>query len=135
MQIRRQFEHLSEIFPAETDLSNRPQFLSSSSPIKLNATSSASFYKIASPPLMLNDTFDMTPGKHLSLFLVSDPLCLFSSLALHFFPIFLFGSIALLTGMAGISLHMQLPLTSQWHGSKVHKHYSCVQGKPGKQSV
>jgi hypothetical protein len=42
-----------------------------------------------------------------------DPLCLTSSLALHFFPIIPFGSITLLTGMTGISLHMQWPLTSQ----------------------
>jgi hypothetical protein len=34
-------------------------------------------------------------------------------LALHFFPIIPFGSITLLTGMTGISLHMQWPLTSQ----------------------
>jgi hypothetical protein len=34
-----------------------------------------------------------------------------------FFPIILFGSTTLLTGMTGISLHMQWPLTSQLHGS------------------
>jgi hypothetical protein len=50
-------------------------------------------------------------------FSVSDPLCLSSSLALHFFPIILFWSTTLLTGMTGISLHLQWPLTSQSHGS------------------
>jgi hypothetical protein len=34
-----------------------------------------------------------------------------------FFPIILFGYKTLLTGMTGISLHMQWPLTSQSHGS------------------
>jgi hypothetical protein len=34
-----------------------------------------------------------------------------------FFLIILFGSTTLLTGMTGISLHMQWPLTSQLHGS------------------
>jgi hypothetical protein len=34
----------------------------------------------------------------------------------QFFPIILFGSTTLLTGMTGISLHMQWPLTSQSHG-------------------
>jgi uncharacterized membrane protein len=34
-----------------------------------------------------------------------------------FFPIIRFGSTTLLTGMTGISLHMQWPLTSQSHGS------------------
>jgi hypothetical protein len=34
-----------------------------------------------------------------------------------FFTIILFGSTTLLTGMTGISLHMQWPLTSQLHGS------------------
>jgi hypothetical protein len=43
-------------------------------------------------------------------------LCLSSSSALHFFPIILFGSTTLLTGMTGNSLHMQWPLTSQSHG-------------------
>jgi hypothetical protein len=33
-----------------------------------------------------------------------------------FFPIILFGSTTLLTGMTGNSLHMQWPLTSQSHG-------------------
>jgi hypothetical protein len=51
------------------------------------------------------------------LFVVSEQLCLSSSSALHFFPLFFFGSTALLTGMAGISLHRQWPLTSQLHGS------------------
>jgi hypothetical protein len=50
-------------------------------------------------------------------FLVSDPLCLSSYLALHFFRLFLCGSTTLLTGMTGISLYMQWPLTSQSHGS------------------
>jgi uncharacterized membrane protein YhfC len=48
-------------------------------------------------------------------FLVSDPLCLFSSLAHHCFPIILFWTTTLLTGMTGISLHIQWPLTSQSH--------------------
>jgi hypothetical protein len=39
-------------------------------------------------------------------------------LRLHFFPIFLFGSTTLSTGMTGISLHMQWPLTSQFHESE-----------------
>jgi hypothetical protein len=34
-----------------------------------------------------------------------------------FLPIILFGSTTLLSGMTGISLHMQWPLTSQLHGS------------------
>jgi hypothetical protein len=34
-----------------------------------------------------------------------------------FFPIILIGSTTLLTGMTGISLYMQWPLTSQSHGS------------------
>jgi hypothetical protein len=34
-----------------------------------------------------------------------------------FFPIILFGSTTLLTGMTGNSLHMQWPLTSHLHGS------------------
>jgi hypothetical protein len=33
------------------------------------------------------------------------------------FPIILFGSTTLFTGMTGISLHMQWPLTSRPHGS------------------
>jgi hypothetical protein len=33
------------------------------------------------------------------------------------FPIIHFGSTTLFTGMTGISLNMQWPLTSQWHGS------------------
>jgi hypothetical protein len=48
---------------------------------------------------------------------VSDPLCLSSSLVLHFFLIILFGSTTLLTGMTSNSLHMQWRLTSQLHGS------------------
>jgi hypothetical protein len=48
---------------------------------------------------------------------VSDPLCLSSSSALHFFRLFFFGSITLFTRMTGNSLHMQWPLTSQSHGS------------------
>jgi hypothetical protein len=43
-------------------------------------------------------------------------LCLSSSSALHFFPIILFLSTTLLTGMT--SLHMQWPLTSHPHGSR-----------------
>jgi hypothetical protein len=35
----------------------------------------------------------------------------------NFFPIVLFGSTTLFTGMTGISLHMQWPLTSQLRGS------------------
>jgi hypothetical protein len=34
-----------------------------------------------------------------------------------FFPIILFGSTTVLTGLTGISFHMQWPLTSQLHGS------------------
>jgi hypothetical protein len=49
-------------------------------------------------------------------FLVSDPLCLSSYLALHFSN-YSFWSTTLLTGMTGISLHMHWPLTSQLHGS------------------
>jgi hypothetical protein len=45
---------------------------------------------------------------------VSDPLCLYSSLALH---TQFFLSTALLTRMTGISLHVQWALTSQLHGS------------------
>jgi hypothetical protein len=47
----------------------------------------------------------------LKFFLVSDPLCLSSSL-----PIILFVSTTLLTVMISIFLHMQWPLTSQSHG-------------------
>jgi hypothetical protein len=36
--------------------------------------------------------------------------------ALHFYPIILFLSPTLLTGMTGISLHMQWLLNSQLHG-------------------
>jgi hypothetical protein len=43
---------------------------------------------------------------------VSNPLCLSSSLALHFSD-YSFWSTTLLTGKTGISLHMQWPLTSQ----------------------
>jgi hypothetical protein len=46
-------------------------------------------------------------------FLVSNPLCLSSSSALHFFLIILFRSTTLLTVMTRISLHVQWPLTSQ----------------------
>jgi hypothetical protein len=45
------------------------------------------------------------------------PLVLLLLLGPPFFPIMLFGSTTLLTGMTGISLHMQWPLTSQSHGS------------------
>jgi hypothetical protein len=55
--------------------------------------------------------------KFIAFFWVSDPLCLSYSSALRFFRLFLFGSTTLLTGMTGISLHMQWPLTSQLHGS------------------
>jgi hypothetical protein len=49
---------------------------------------------------------------------VSGPLCLSTSALQFFYPIILFGSTTLLTGMmTGISLHMQWPLTSQSHGS------------------
>jgi hypothetical protein len=51
-------------------------------------------------------------------FWVSNPLCLSSSSVLRFSLIILFGSITLLTGMTGISLHMQWPLTTQSHGRK-----------------
>jgi hypothetical protein len=40
-----------------------------------------------------------------------------TSSALHSFPMNLFGSTTLLTGMTSISLQMQWPLTSQSHGS------------------
>jgi hypothetical protein len=45
------------------------------------------------------------------------PLVPLILLGLPFFPIILFGSTTLLTGMTGISLHMQWPLTSKAHGS------------------
>jgi hypothetical protein len=45
------------------------------------------------------------------------PLLPLLLLGLPFFPIIPFGSTTLLTGMIGISLHMQWPLTSQSHGS------------------
>jgi hypothetical protein len=38
-------------------------------------------------------------------------------LGIPFFPIILFESPTLLTGITGISLHMQWPLTSQLHGA------------------
>jgi hypothetical protein len=44
------------------------------------------------------------------------PLVPLLLLAPPFFPIILFGSTTLLTGMTGNSLHMQWPLTSQLHG-------------------
>jgi hypothetical protein len=45
----------------------------------------------------------------------SNPFYLSS--ALHFFPIILFLYTTLVTGMTGISFHMQWPLTSQSRGS------------------
>jgi hypothetical protein len=42
---------------------------------------------------------------------VSDPLCFSSSSALHFFQLLFLGPPPLLTGMTGISLHIQWPLT------------------------
>jgi hypothetical protein len=46
-------------------------------------------------------------------------------LLLHFFTIILFGSTTLLTGITGISLHMQWPLTSQLHGSVSQREQLC----------
>jgi hypothetical protein len=51
------------------------------------------------------------------LFLGQRPLVPLLLLGPPFFPIILFGSTTLLTGMTGISLHIQWPLTSQLHGS------------------
>jgi hypothetical protein len=51
------------------------------------------------------------------MFVGQQPLVPFLLLGPPFFPIILFGSTTLLTGMTGISLHMQWPLTSQLHGS------------------
>jgi hypothetical protein len=42
-----------------------------------------------------------------------------------FFPLILFVSTTLLTGMTGISLHMQWPLTSLSHGSFLKKNNWC----------
>jgi hypothetical protein len=42
-----------------------------------------------------------------------------------FFQIILFLSTTLLTGMPGISLHMQWPLTSQSHGSFLKENNCC----------
>jgi hypothetical protein len=52
-----------------------------------------------------------------------------------FFPIILFGSAALLSGMTGISFHMQWPLTSLSHGWwsfllwNKGRHLFCVDSK------
>jgi hypothetical protein len=49
---------------------------------------------------------------------VSDPFCAYLLLRCPpFFPLIRFVPNTLLTGMTGISLHMQWPLTSQSHGS------------------
>jgi hypothetical protein len=53
-----------------------------------------------------------------SFLLVSDPLRLYTFSALQFFSFYsCVLSTTLVTGMTGISLHMQWPLTSQLHGS------------------
>jgi hypothetical protein len=58
------------------------------------------------------------PGnQEASPFLWGQPLVPLLLLGPPFFPIILFGSTTLLTGMTDISLHMQWPLTSQSHGS------------------
>jgi hypothetical protein len=53
----------------------------------------------------------------LFLFLGQQPLVPLLLLGPPIFPINLFGSTTLLTGMTSISLHMQWPPTSQLHGS------------------
>jgi hypothetical protein len=69
----------------------------------------------------------------------SNPLCLSSSLALHFTRLFIFGSTTQFTGMTGISLHKQWPLATKWKSFKVavgvfayQKYkFGCILESPG----